>query len=135
VTVILDLAPELMAVLHTMAQKAGLDPDRYIARALQEHVQLHQNASPHLPKEEAALLQQINQGLPAATWQRYHELVARRRAETLAPEEHQELIALTHEVERWHARRIELVIALAQLRQVPFDVLMDELGLKLPVNA
>jgi hypothetical protein len=135
VTVTLDIDTELLAALRTMARKAGLEPDRYMARALQEHVERHQNAPPNLPQEETRILQQINQGLPAVTWQRYHELVARRRSETLTPEEHQELIALTNEVELWHARRIELVAELAGQRGVSFDALMDELGLKQPANA
>jgi hypothetical protein len=131
----LEIAPELAEALRAMAQKAGLDPDRYIVRALQEHVKRHQDEPPSLPSEEAALLQQISHGLPAETWQRYHDLVAKRRAEALTSEEHQELMALTNEVELWNARRVELVSALARLRNLPLARMMDELGLTTPPYA
>ena len=134
-TLNLELAPELAAALRAMAQKAGVEPDRYIARALQDHVERHQNEPPHRSREEAVLLQQINQGLPAETWQRYHELVAKRRAETLTPEEHQELMALTNEVELWNARRIELVAELARLKRVTLPAMMARLGRATPSDA
>ena len=133
-TLTLEIAPELAAALRTMAQKAGLDPDSYITRALQEHIE-RQHQAPRLSREEAALLKQINQGLPVETWKRYHELVAKRRAETLTPEEHQALMDLTNEVEVWNARRIGLVSELAQLRNVSLPAMMDELGLVPPRNA
>ena len=134
-TLTLELAPELAAALRAMAHEAGLEPDRYIARALQDHVERHQNEPPHLTREETLLLQRINQGLPAETWRRYHELVAKRRAETLTAEEHQELMALTNEVELWNARRIELVAELARLKRVSLPAMMEQLGLTAPSDA
>ena len=134
-TLSLEIAPELADALRAMAQKAGLDPDHYIVRALQDHVERHQNEPPHLSHEEGVLLQEINQGLPAETWQRYHELVAKRRAEALTPEEHRELMALTNEVELWNARRVELVSELARLRNASLSRMMDELGLTTPPYA
>jgi len=104
------------------------------SRALQEHVARQQQA-PRLSGEEAALLKLINQGLPIETWNRYHELVAKRRAETLTSEEHQALMDLTNEVELWNARRIGLVSGLAQLRNISLPAMMDELGLTPPRNA
>ena len=134
-TVTLELPAELAAALHVMAEKAGMDPDRYFAQALQEHVERRRNEPPRLSREETRLLQQINRGLPAETWKRYQELVAKRRAETLTPVEHQELMALTNEVELWSAHRIELVRASAQLRNVPLTAMMRELGLTPPRDA
>jgi hypothetical protein len=81
---------------------------------------------------EAALLRQINTGWAAERWQRYHALVAQRRAGCLSPEEHRELIALTDEREIAHAQRLEHLIALATLRQTPLDALMEQLGLQAP---
>jgi hypothetical protein len=81
------------------------------------------------------LLQQINQGLPPPTWERYHALKQKRDARTLAPDEHAELLAMTNQVELWNARRVELVATLARLRQVPLRAMMDELGLIPPPYA
>src|SRR5437868_2373524 len=134
-TLTLELAPELLAALRSMAQRAGVDPDRYIARALEAHVQQQAGTPEPLSREETELLQQINQGLPPATWERYHALKQKRDARALTPVEHAELLALTNEVEIWNARRVELVAALARLRQVPLRAMMDELGLTPPPYA
>src|SRR6188474_808619 len=64
-------------------------------------------ASPSLPPAEAALLQEINQGLSQVAWDQYHALVKKRRAGTLTPEEHETLIALSDEIEEANTRRIE----------------------------
>jgi hypothetical protein len=45
-------------------------------------------------QEEAELLEKINQDLPPDVQRRYDELTAKRRAETLTPEEYKELLAL-----------------------------------------
>jgi hypothetical protein len=134
-TLTVDLAPELVDALRTMAQKAGVDADDYIARALQEHVRCYQNAPNHLAAEEAVLLKQINEGLPEEAWKRYHDLVAKRRAATLTPVEHQELMALTNDVELWNARRIELVAELARRRGISLAEMMGQLGLAPPSDA
>src|SRR5260221_11001595 len=89
VTLTVELEPELIGALRAMAQQAGVDPDRYIARALLEHVQSHQEPSQRGAADEAALLREIRQDLPEARRQRYHDLVAKRRAATLTPPEHQ----------------------------------------------
>lgn len=81
---------------------------------------------------EAELLRQINTGWAAERWQRYHALVAKRRAEILTPEEHRELIALTDEREIAHAQRMEHLVELAKLRQTTLDAVMEQLGLQAP---
>jgi len=87
---------------------------------------------PGLPRGEARLLQEINQGLPETTWRRYHELVARRRDSTLTADEHEELKSLTDSVELAHSRRMERLADLARLRGVSLDESMAELGLRDP---
>lgn len=134
-TITLEITPELEEVLRRRAQRAGLPPDGYILKVLQERLGGGERLPPHLPHEETELLQQINQGLPPETWARYQALKEKRDARTLTPDEHAELLALTHEVELWNAHRLELVLALAQLRQVPLRIMMDELGLTPPPYA
>jgi hypothetical protein len=85
-----------------------------------------------VPKKEAELLQRINQGLPPDVQQRYDELTAKRRAETLIPEEHQELLALVDHIEQADAERVRALIELAQLRNVSVTTLMAELGIRRP---
>jgi hypothetical protein len=86
--------------------------------------------APSLSEKESELLLAINRSLPAAKTQQYQELTARRRAETLNPMEHQELLDLTDDVERLQAERIEHLAELAHLRGKPLGVLMEELGIR-----
>jgi hypothetical protein len=90
--------------------------------------------APRLPAEEAALLLRINAGLPDDLRQRYDDLDARRRAETLGPDEHSELLRLTDEVERRQADRVAALAELAQARGVSLPAVMDQLGIRAPAN-
>lgn len=128
-----ELPSELKTALQSLAEQEGRDPDRYIIDTLQEHVD-HRADTPSA-NSESELLRQISQGLPVATWQRSHELTARRRAETLTPDEQEELIALSDEIEGWNVRRLELLIELSRLRGVPVRVLMEQMGLRPPRDA
>lgn len=86
----------------------------------------------HLSPGEAELLREVNLGLPEHVWARYHELVAKRRAETLSPEEHAELISLSDLIEETNAQRVGHLIELAQVRGIPVATLMAQLGITPP---
>ncbi|MEO1133897.1 MAG: hypothetical protein AAFX40_14475 [Cyanobacteria bacterium J06639_1] len=55
-------------------------------------------------------------GLSAQDWERYHRLVAERRAETLSGVEQAELIQTSDLIEQANAKRMRVAIALAKLR-------------------
>lgn len=76
--------------------------------------------------------QQINWGLPEDTQSRYNELRAKLQAETITPDEHQELLALVDTVEQADADRFQHLIELSQLRQVPLTDLISQLGIHPP---
>jgi deferrochelatase/peroxidase EfeB len=125
-TINLTLSPELEQRLRTEALKQGLEPDLYILNTLQERLQ------PSIPTSqptEADLLQQINIGLSAQTWEKYHTLIAKRRAETLSPEEHAQLIQLSNRLENLNVTRIQALIQLANLRNQTLADLMQTLGI------
>ena len=82
-----------------------------------------------LSHEESALLMKINQGVPVETQRRYDALIAKRRANALTPEEYEELLRLTDDIERRDAIRIEDLSQLARMRNVPLLALMTELGI------
>ncbi len=86
--------------------------------------------APRLSEKESELLLAINRSLPEPRAGRYRELVSRRRAGTLSPKEHQELLDLTDQVEQLQAERIEHLAELAQLRGRPLGVLLEELGIR-----
>lgn len=91
--------------------------------------------SPSLSRKETELLQKINQGLPGEIQQRLNLLTKKRRAETLTPEEHQELLGLVDEVEQMDAKRVEYLAELAQLRNTSLRLLMNQLGIRPPAYA
>jgi len=131
-TLTLDLTLELENQLRQEAAREGLDETGYVLKALKERFRaLRTRAS----QPETELLARINEGLPEETWGRYRELVAKRRAEELTPEQHAELMALTHQIEETHARRLEALGELARLRGTSLETLMQELGIKFPPDA
>jgi hypothetical protein len=83
-----------------------------------------------LSKNETDLLEQINRGLPQTVRLRYDELTAKLQEETITPSEHEELLRLTDQIEQADVERLRPLIALAQLRQVSVDTLMDQLGIR-----
>lgn len=83
-----------------------------------------------LSEREAELLDQIYQKLPDDTQQRLNELIKKRQAYTITPDELQELIELTDQAEAFDVARLELISELAHLRNVPLAQLIQQLGLK-----
>ncbi len=129
-TLTIKLKKDLEKQLRSEAAKTGMDASRYVESVVEERLQKSQQQPPHLSRAEAELLQKINLGLSEQQWRRYRELLAERRAETLAAEEQKELVALSDQIEQANGRRMENLIELAKLRQVSLEAQMSELGIK-----
>jgi hypothetical protein len=86
-------------------------------------------------QEEAERLWRINGRLPEDVQRRYAELIARRDAETLGDEEHQELLRLTKPVEAFDVARVEALSQLASRRGVTLSALMRQLEMASPADA
>jgi hypothetical protein len=69
-------------LLQDVEQLDTPELERFVSRVLSLRAQ---RIAPLLPKDEAILLERINQGLTPSLQQRYDELTAKRRAETLSP--------------------------------------------------
>jgi hypothetical protein len=102
------------------------DLRKLVAGALE--IRARREATLASPRESELLLA-INQGLPSSLARRLEVLSKKRRRETLTPDEHRELLGLGDEVEQREARRLEALVELAAIRQVPLTVLMGQLGL------
>lgn len=76
------------------------------------------------------LLLIINRAIPAHVQQRYDELITKRRATSLTPEEHAELLQLTDHVELLNAERVAALAELARLRQTTLAELLHRFGIK-----
>jgi hypothetical protein len=113
-----------------LAAVAGLDKkefERFVTKVLALQAQ---RRTQMLTAREADLLQQINLGISPATWVRYDELKAKRRAGALNEAEHAELIAIVDQIEIANARRIAALIQLAAFRNTSLDALMDQMGIR-----
>jgi hypothetical protein len=130
-TITIELTPELERQLRQEAARVGLAPDVYIIEAVQTRLmqKRHRRRTPHLSPEEAHLLSKINLGLAPNEWERYHALLARRKAVTLTPDEQAELIALSDRLEEANAQRIGYLAELARVRNTTLDAVISELGL------
>ena len=116
-------------LLNAVEQLSLPDLEQLMSRVIS--LQAHRKA-PNLSKDETELLLKINQTLPDETQQRFDQLVAKRRAEMLTAEDHQELLELTDRIEKGDAERVRHLASLARLRGVSLAVLMADLGIKAP---
>lgn len=89
-----------------------------------------QKTAPSLTQEEANLLIEINQGIDPDLQQQYQQLIQKRDLEILSKTEYQKLIELTDIVEAYQAKLLENIAQLAQLRQVSFGTLVEQLGIQ-----
>lgn len=117
---------ETEQLFQAALQMPRAELEQFVARLLA--LKISQD-TPHLSHAESELLVKINQGLPSATQQRLDTLIAKRQAHTLTVGEHQELLQMTAQIEQHDAERVQHLIALAALRHVTLDALMQQLGL------
>lgn len=142
-TLVLEINPELEKQIRRAAADAGVPPDRYVLESVLErlsrseqaqsnkgHVHVHQNNVKRLSPAEARLLEKINQSLSQIQWERYRALVARRQAGSLTPDEQDELISLSDQIEEANVKRIQYVAELAEVQHTTLPALMKKLGLK-----
>ncbi len=108
-------------------------PDEEISHFTEQVLALRaRRVAPALPADEAALLQRINQTISPADQRRYDDLVAKRDAEILTPDEHIELLRLSNLREAYDADRIAALAELAQARQTSLAALMVALDISPP---
>lgn len=128
----IEINPEIERQLQYAAARAGVAPETYVVGLLQQDLRRAtqgRKVDRSLPRQEAELLRKINQSLSQIQWERYDQLLAKRRAETLTPEELDELIALSDQIEAANVRRIKYLAELARLRNTSVSALIAELGI------
>ncbi len=106
--------------------------EAFVAQVLALHAG---REAPHLSQPETGLLLQINRGIAPDLQRRFDELVAKRRAEAITPDELQELIQITDHIEQHDAERLAALVELAHFRRMTLADLMDALGIKPPAYA
>ena len=131
-TVVLDLPPEMESKMREVAQAEGLDVATLVRETMAARLREY---NPARGLTEADLLTRINRGFPEVFWDRYRQLIARHRAESMTPEEQQEAIGMSDELEAWRVERLQYLIKLAEMRHTSVDALMQKMGLRpIPVG-
>ena len=85
--------------------------------------------APVLSNKESNLFKKINQGFPDDKWQRLGFLDEKMEQDHLTQEEHEELITLIEEYERFSVLRLKYLGQLAILKGMTLGELMDQLGI------
>ena len=142
-TIVLEMAPELENQIRRAASTAGIPLDKYVLESVVERLaqaqqtqnkagqnNISQNKVKRLSPMEARLLEKINQSLSQIQWERYRELIARRKAGTLTLAEQHELISFSDQIEEANVKRIQYVAELAEIQHTTLPALMQRLGLK-----
>ena len=119
-------------LLNAVRQLSVPELERFSAFVLR--LQAQQKAVSLSPGESALLLK-INTGLGAETQARYDQLIAKRRSETLTNDEYAELLRLTQQAEQIDGQRVEALVELAKLRNVPLKTVMQQLEIQTPAYA
>lgn len=128
-TLQVNSAIELDQVLRGVEMLDTPELERFFS---QVGILLARRKAPSIPQREAILLQQINTPLPAQTLADYQDLSQKLRDENITPDEHAHLLTLVDVVELADAERMQHLFELAQLRNVPLDTLMQQLGIQTP---
>ncbi len=119
-----EISIELDQLLTGVAQLDTPDLEQLLIQ-IQQVLAHRQNSS--LPAIELELLQKINQALPEEIQQKYNDLSAKMRSQTITPEEHQDLLKLIDIVEKADGDRLQHLIQLSQLRNILLTELMQQL--------
>lgn len=126
----INLPQTLEQQLRQEAASKGMSLDRYFLHLLKQAASVSQSKETSKQLSETDLLKKINLGISEAEWLDYRHLIGLRRSEKLTEQEHEALITLSDKIENAHAKRMEYLWALAQLRGVSLDKIMTDLGIK-----
>jgi len=121
--------PAFDELLHNAGQLNLPELEQFVFRVIA--LQARRRA-PSLSKAETDLLMKINQGPSPAIRQRFRKLNRKRQAETITPEEHQELLALIDRIEQFDVERVKYLAELANLRGTSLKAVMKELDIRPP---
>jgi len=120
---------ELLKAVGQLSQ-AGLE--QFVSQIIKLRAQRQVHI---LSQPEAQLLVKINQGLPPEIQKRYDELIAKRREESLTPDEYDELLRLSDQSENMEALRMQYLMELAGYRKVSVTELMKSIRIRPPAHA
>lgn len=125
-----QVSPEQL--LEALRQLPSPEFERLLAGALKLRERRPQLSRPE--PREAGLVAQAIALLPAELSAQSRALRAKMRAGQITAAEHEQLLAVIDEIEGRNVKRLEALVELARLRQQSLRAVMDDLGLKPPVD-
>lgn len=120
-------SPSFDELLNNVGQLNLPELDQFVFRVITLRAQRRVS---NLSKTETELLMKINQGPPPDMQRRFRKLNRKRKAETITPEEYQELLALIDRIEQFDVERVKYLAELANLRGLSLTALMNELDIR-----
>lgn len=129
----MEITPDLEPLLEAEAAKTGSNPVSVAEDLLRKSLtDVAPPSAPRLSAKESQLLEEINQGPPAEEMDRYVALIRKRQEGTVSEVELSELRAFTQRMEKLAVARMEKLAALARLRGIDIEELMEELQIQPP---
>ena len=84
--------------------------------------------APSLSQRESELYLKINAGYPTDLRKKYERLSAKKENKSITFKEQEELVSLTDQFELFDSERLQSLLELAQLRRIPLEKLLENLG-------
>ena len=129
----IELPSNIEEKLLTAARQKGISLENYLLQLLNIATNLQKEQGKNKVLSETELLQKVNLDITEAEWTEYRRLIAIRRAEKLTETEYYKLARLGEKIEQANVDRLKYLVALAKLRKVALEQLMDDLGI-IPVE-
>lgn len=126
---LIQINPSLENRLREKAFKQGLKLDQFVSQFLENTFSEDTTSRPSVSAREAALLQQVNLDIAPEVWQSYATLKEKFQKKEITSPELAQFQGINEAIEIANAKRIEILVELAQIRNVPLRVLVAQLGL------
>ena len=132
-SIMLEINPALEKKLREKAARKGVGLDYFLQAELEKIGNTDDVERPkrkRLSQQESKLLQKIDLGFSSAFWEKYRAFIKTKENRILTETEMIEFLQMNKQVEAANAKRMQFLVELAQLRQVPLRQLMEGLGIK-----
>jgi hypothetical protein len=129
-SITININPGLEKRLREKAHRTGVEFNHLVERVLESWSETPIPVGNKSNKNrEIELLQKINNtGFSADFWVKYRMLIQKRQAEIIDQEELSRLVKMSDRLEKANVQRVKYLIELAQIRDVPVRILMQQLG-------
>jgi hypothetical protein len=128
-SILIQIKPSIEGRLRETAIKKGLKLEQYISQFLENTFSDETASRPSVSAREATLLQQVNLNIAPEMWQLYEILKEKFQKNKISSDELEQFQGITEQIETANVKRVEVLVELAQIRNVPLRVVMAQLGL------